>query len=265
MTVRELIGRLMAWRRREAMTRELTSELEAHIALLARDHEHEGMSQADALAAARRQVGNIGRLREESRDAWGLPALDALLHDLRYVLRSLRRSPGFTTTVVLTLGLGLGANAAMFAVIDRLMFRPFPLLHEPGTVNRVYLQTTYRGVTNANPTFPYLRYLDLKRATRTIAQVAAHTEWRFAVGTGDATTVRKVAGVTPSFFEFFDAPPELGRYFVAAEDSGTGTPVAVLSHRLWATEFGAANVIGTQLKVCVVDYTIVGIAPPGFV
>jgi predicted permease len=265
MTVRELIGRLVAWRHREAMTRELTSELEAHVELLARDFAHDGMSRADALAAARRQVGNIGRLREQSRDAWGFPALDALLRDLRYALRSLRRSPAFTTTVVLTLGLGLGASAAMFAVIDRLMFRPFPLLHDPGTVNRVYLQTTYRGVTNANPTVPYLRYLDLKRATRTIAQVAAHTEWRFAVGTGDATTVRKVAGVTPSFFGFFDAAPQLGRYFVAAEDSGTGTPVAVLSHRLWATEFGAANVIGTHLEVGVVDYTIVGVAPPGFV
>ena len=263
--MRELMGRLVAWRRRAVMTDELTGELEAHIALLARDFVQEGMSPIEALVAARRQVGNVARLREESRDAWGFPAVDAFLQDLRYAIRGLRRSRGFTTTVVLTLGLGLGANAAMFAVIDRLMFRPFPLMKDPATVNRVYLQTTYRGRTDANPVIPFLRYLDLTSATRTIADFAAHTEWRFAVGTGDATTVRKVVGVTPSFFGFFSRPPALGRYFLAAEDSGTGTTAAVLSHRIWTSEFGSANVLGRHLKVGIVDYTIVGVAPADFV
>jgi predicted permease len=265
MMLREWLGRFASWRRREEMSQELTDEIDAHIALLARDYAHHGMPPADALLAARRQVGNVGRLREQSRDAWGFPAIDALMQDVRYALRGLRRSPGFTATVVLTLGLGIGANTAMFAVIDRLMFRPFPMLHDPATAHRVYLETTYRGTTNANPTFPYLRYVDLSRATRTIADMAAESEWRFAVGSGEATTVRKVVGVTPSFFAFFDAPPALGRYMLASEDSGTGQPVAVLSHAIWATEFRAANVLGQLLKIGTVDYTIVGVAPAGFV
>lgn len=264
MSLRELVGRLTAWRHRDALARELTVELEEHATLLARDYEKAGMSPDAALIAARRQLGNPGRLREESRDAWGFPGIDAFGQDLRYALRGLRRSPAYTITVVLTLGLGIGANTAMFSVIDQLMLRPFPLMRDPSTVHRVYLQTTYRGKTNANSTFPFRRYEDLRTATRSIADVAAHSEWRFAVGTGDATTVRKVAGVTPSFFGFFDAAPVLGRYFLAAEDSGFGVNVAVLSDRLWQSDFHRQDVIGGHLRVGVVDYTIVGVAPPDF-
>src|ERR1019366_532270 len=85
--------------------------------------------------------------------------LDMLQQDLRYAFRGLWRSPGFTTAVVLTLGLGIGANAAMFGVIDRLMFRPFPYLRDPATVNRVYLQTTGRGRVVTRSVFPYTTYL----------------------------------------------------------------------------------------------------------
>src|SRR5687768_15506188 len=169
MTLLELWGRITAWSRRDELARELTDELEDHVRLLARDLEHDGMSPADAVATARRQVGNVTRLREESRDAWGIPALETVMQDLRYAFRGLRRSAGFTATVIVTLALGIGANTAMFAVIDRLMVRPFPFLRAPEDVNRVYLQTTYRGSTNANPVFPFLRYRDLLVATRTVA------------------------------------------------------------------------------------------------
>ena len=91
------------------------------------------------------------------------------LQDLRYAARGLLRSKGFTAAVILTLGLGLGANAAMFGVIDRLMFRPFPYLKDPGTVHRVYLRTTYRGRTSTSFVFPYARYLDLARGTSSFA------------------------------------------------------------------------------------------------
>ncbi len=266
MTPRELWGRIAAWWHRDELARELTEELEEHARLLARDLEHEGMSREDALAAARRQLGSVSRLREESHDVWGFPVLEAVLQDVRYAVRGLRRSPGFAATVILTLALGIGANTAMFSVVDRLMLRPFPLLRAPGEVHRVYLRTTFRGTTSANPVFPFLRYRDLLEATRTVDAVAAHSDWRFAVGDGDASTPRNVAGVTPSFFEFFDAPPALGRYFVAAEDSApAGVPVAVVSHRFWSTELDSANVIGQRLKVGVVDYTIVGVAPRDFV
>src|SRR5215212_11610983 len=89
--------------------------------------------------------------------------LDEIAQDLRYALRGLRRSPGFAAAVVATLGLGIGANAAMFGVVDRLMFRPYAYLRDPSTVHRIYLQSTYRGTTNTGTSTEYARYLDFKR------------------------------------------------------------------------------------------------------
>ena len=266
MTLREILGRLMAWRRRDEYDRDLAADLAAHVELLARDLQQDGLSPADALATARRRVGNVTRVREQSRTAWGFPALEAVAQDLRYALRGLRRSPGFTAAVVVTLALGIGANAAMFGVIDRLMFRPYPYLRDPGTVNRVYLEITNRGRASANIVFPYRRYLDLKADSTGIETFAAQTEWRFALGTGDATRVGKVAGVSASFFDLFDAPPTRGRYFFESEDTPpAGTAVAIISHALWASEFGSGDVVGRRLRVGIVDYTIIGVAPPGFV
>ncbi|HEY9225738.1 MAG TPA: ADOP family duplicated permease, partial [Gemmatimonadaceae bacterium] len=224
-----------------------------------------GMSPDNALAAARRQVGNTTHLREQSRDAWGFPAVDIVLRDVRYALRGLARAPGFTVTVVVTLALGIGANAAMFGVIDRLMFRPFPYMRDPAGVNRVYLQTSYQGRPSSNTVFPYLRYLDLANATNTVDEFAAESEWRLAIGTGDASRVGKVAGVSASLFKFFDATPVRGRFFTAAEDEApSGTRVAVISHGLWINDFNAGDVVGRRLKIGKFDFTIIGVAPPGF-
>jgi putative ABC transport system permease protein len=192
--------------------------------------------------------------------------LDRIQQDIRYAFRGLRRSPGFTATVILTLGLGIGANAAMFGVIDRLMFRPFPYLRDPATVNRVYLQTTSRGRVNARSTFAYLRYLDLRRSTSSFSEYAAFSEWKLAVGDGDATRERTVAGVSASFFGFFDARPALGRFFDVAEDAvPRGASVAVLAYGFWQTEFGGRNVLGQSLQVGPLVTTIIGVAPKGFV
>ena len=266
MNLREIVGRIAAWRRRDELERDLAADMDAHVELLARDLEADGMSPTDALAAARRQVGNVTGLREKSRDFWGFPALEAFLQDVSYALRGLRRSPGFTATVIVTLGLGIGANAAMFGVIDRLMFRPYPYMRDPASVSRIYTRSTYQGRESYNTVFPYLRYTDLSSASAGIETFAAQTEWRFAIGTGDATRVGKVGGVSASFFSLFDAPPASGRYFFASEDMPpSGTRVAVISHAEWINRFGSADVIGHALKVGVVDYTIIGVAPPGFV
>ncbi|HVZ47253.1 MAG TPA: ABC transporter permease, partial [Gemmatimonadaceae bacterium] len=265
MGLREIAGRLLAWRRRATLDRDLAADLETHIELLARDLEHDGLSRADALAAARRRLGNVTGVRERSRDAWGFPALDAVAQDVRYAIRGLRRSPGFTATAIITLALGIGANAAIFGVIDRVMFRPYPYLRDPGAVNRVYTETTYRGRVGANMVFPWLRYTDLRDAAP-IGTFGAETEWRFAVGTGVESRVKKVAGLSASLVAFFDATPVRGRWFQPAEDvPPSGTPVAVISYAMWQSDFGGAEVVGKSLKVGIIDYTIIGVAPPGFV
>jgi len=192
--------------------------------------------------------------------------LDHFVKDLRYAIRGLRRSPGFTTTVVLTLGLGIGANAAMFGVIDRLMFRPFPYLREPSEVHRVYLLHTDRTRTLTSSGTEYARYLDLKKWTTSFSQYAGFTDRSLAVGLGDAARERQVAIVSATFFDFFEMRPALGRFFLAAEDiTPRGTPVAVLSYRFWKTEFGGRNVLGQSLQVRNIPSIIVGVAPEGFV
>ena len=226
MTIRELWGRLAAWARR----------------------------------------GNGAGVKEAGRSAWGFPALDTVLRDLRYAARGLFRSPGFSVTVVLTLALGIGANATVFAVIDRLMFRPFRHLRDPDRVNRVYLRSIGRERERTSSTIPYTRYLDLVRNTRVFSQVAAMSERRFAVGLGQETRVRKVVGVSASFFDSFDLTPEQGRFFGAAEDvTPRGAMVAVLSHEYWMLGFSGKPVLDRPIRIGSVDYTIIGVAPEGFV
>ena len=193
--------------------------------------------------------------------------MDTLLQDLRYALRSLAKSPGFTLGVVLTLGLGIGANVAMFSVVDRMLFRPPPLLHDAGATHRIYLAQTYSGKERAGGYMQYARYVDLTSWTTAFARTAAITEQDLAIGVGTEEREMRVGIVSAGFFGFFDAPPALGRYFTAAEDSPpTGTAVAVLSHAFWQTRYGGRrDVLGTTLQIGPTVYTIIGIAPEGFV
>ncbi len=266
MKINEIWNRLAFWSRRARLDGELAAELEAHVDLLARDFEQEGMSPADARAAARRRLGNVSGIRECSRDLWGFPALEMVLQDIRYALRGLRRAPGFTATVILTLGLGIGANAAMFGVVDRLMFRPVAWMHDPGTVSRVYLRSIDRGRESTDWSMEYTRYLDLRKWTSCFAQYAAFAQRTMALGTGNDVTEVQVGTVSAGFFDFFDARPALGRWFVAAEDSTPrGADVAVLSYPFWQTQYGGSpDVIGKHIQVANMLVEIVGVAPKGF-
>jgi putative ABC transport system permease protein len=265
-TFAEWLGRLSAWLRRDELERALDAEMREHLHLLQQEFVRQGLSAEEARRAAHRKLGNVAGVKEESRREWGFPRLEIVLRDLRYAMRGLARSPGFTISVVLTLALGIGANAAMFGVIDRLMFRPYPMLREPESVRRVYLQTTFNGRRNTNMVFPYQRFLDLSRDRERFAAYAAVSEWRLAVGSGDAVRVRKVAGVSASLWGFFDASPALGRYFAADEDqTPRGTDVAVISHSLWQSEYAGRDVVNTRLKVGRIEYTIIGVTPAGFV
>src|SRR5918999_3670862 len=177
--------------------------------------------------------------------------LDNLSQDLKYAVRGLRTKPGFSIAVVSTLALGIGANAAMFGIVDRLLFRPPPLLRDPALTHRVYVSQTFRGERRTHEVGRYVRYVDLTTWTQSFARPAGHTRRDLAVGVGDAAREMSIAAVSASFFGFFDAPPVLGRYFTDAEDTPPeGAPVAVLSHAMWKTQYGARrDVLGSTVQI----------------
>ncbi|HTH63355.1 MAG TPA: ABC transporter permease, partial [Gemmatimonadales bacterium] len=192
--------------------------------------------------------------------------MDALLQDLRYTIRSLAKSPGFTLGVVLTLALGIGANVTMFSIVDRMLFRAPPMLRDPSATHRVYLAQTYRGVENADASMQYARYVDLTAGTTSFARTATFTEDDIAVGVGTDARELRIGIVSASFFGFFDAPPALGRYFTTAEDAPpAGTAVAVLGYGFWQTRYGGrSDILGSTLQIGPVIYTVIGVTPQGF-
>src|SRR5687768_4327652 len=136
---------------------------------------------------------------------------ETLWQDMRYAARGLRQKPGFATAVVLTLGLGIGANAAMFGITDRLLFRPPSMMQKPDRVHRVYLVRTFDGKENFGSYFQYTRFKDLQRWTSSFDVAAAQSVTETAVGVGEDAREMQIGAVSASFFNLFDVRPERGR------------------------------------------------------
>jgi predicted permease len=252
---------------RHAVERELADELQFHLQRETERLVREGVAPDEALRRARLAFGGAEVVKEASRDGRGITWLEHAAQDLRYAVRSLRRNPGFTIGVILTLGLGIGVNAAMFGVVDRLMFRTPPYLEQPDQVHRVYLQWIGRdGLQTSNST-EFTRYLDLRKWTSSFAEMAAFANRSMAVGVGSDSREVQVATISANMFSFFAARPVLGRFFEAAEDTvPVGAQVAVLGYGYWQTNYGGrADVLGQQIRVGTVDYSIIGVAPRNFV
>lgn len=263
--MREFLARVRDWFRRDALDREMQEELAFHRRLLERDATVAGADVATARFSASKRLGNVTLAREDARQRWSIPVLEQMWRDVRYALRGLRRSPGFTLTVVITLGLGLGANSAMFTVVDRLMFRPLAYLRDPGRVHRLYWQWNDRERFVTAISGPYTRFLDVKRETSSFSQMAAFSERALPVGEGESMREMRVAAVSAAYFALFDARPVLGRFFVESEDvTPRGADVAVISYALWQSQYGARNVIGERVQIGNIRASIVGVAPRNF-
>ncbi len=259
--------RLRALFRRGAMERELDEELRFHLECEAEKLERTGIPRAEARRRAFVAFGGVERTKEESRAMRGVSLLERLAGDLRLAVRSLAARPAFTGVVVLTLALGIGANAAMFGVVDRLLFRAPPYLRDAPRVHRVAIASFYRGKEEVPTYFSYARYRDFARLTRRFDVVAGTSYRSVAVGTGEDAREMPVGGVSASFWTLFDAPPALGRYFTVREDTlPEGTPVAVLGYGYWQSRFGGkSDVLGQSIMVGPETYTIIGVAPRNFV
>jgi predicted permease len=261
-------------RDRAGVERAVDDELHFHFEMTMRDLMSGGMTPDEARREATRRFGDVQRTRErlatidrsrlgrERRVEWW----NAFAQDLRYAIRGLRLKPGFAIAVILTLGLGIGANATMFGIVDRLLFRPPAFLIAPDRASRLYIATTNRGQENIRSYVGYRRYLDFKELTTSYDAITPFYSNNMAVGAGDATREMEVGIGAADLWKMFAIKPVIGRFFTAAEDvPPDGSHVVVLSYAFWQTQFGGRkDALGSMLDVGPYKYTIIGVTPEGF-
>jgi macrolide transport system ATP-binding/permease protein len=188
--------------------------------------------------------------------------VENLIRDIRYAIRGLRRSPGFTLVAVATLALGIGVNATIFSMVSTVLFRPLPVEH-PGELVNVY---GHSETSSSHDAISYPNYLDYREQSETLDGVVAHTNF-FANLSIDGSAELVVGEiVSDNFFQVLGVQPQFGRPFLPEETAAPGAaPVAVLSNAFWQTRFGAdSNVLGRTFRMNGIGYTVVGVAPQGF-
>jgi predicted permease len=271
--MRQLLLRIRHLLRRRQFEDDLAEELAFHRALKQEDLEKRGQSTEQAAFAAKRALGSAALAQDRARDAWIWPWLADGIRDIRHAARLLRRNPGFTVVAVLTLALGIGANTAIFSLINALMLRELPLrapqeLRFFGSA----LATGSTGFTPNGPTtlFSYQFFRDFRHENRVFEDVAAmgsilyNTNGRVGGGAGfEPMNVELVSG---SYFRTLDVNAVLGRVLTDDDDRVPGGhPVAIASYSWWQRRFaGAPSALGVPIAIGLRTYDVVGIAPPGF-
>jgi hypothetical protein len=243
---------------------ELQEEIEAHRALRAAHLEREGLTSEQAADASRRAIGNVLLAREEVREVW-LGSWTSWWQDVRYGLRSFRRSPGFTAVAVVTLGLGIGVNAGIFTVLNGVLFRdlPAPDAHELVAIEQTVQGGQFTG-TSGSETFTISEYRHYLDRAQTLSGLLAHSDPRETTLGGDAPQEVVSAIVSCNFFTVLQVPPALGRPLTAQDCEPGADPVVVLGHGVWMTTFAAdASIVGRTIEVDRHRFTVVGVAAEG--
>jgi predicted permease len=257
--------------RRNQMDRELDAELAAHLELAIQENLQRGMPAEEARRQALIRFGGTEQAKEQHREARGLPAVDILFQDLRYAVRGLFKSLGFTTAAVLTLALGIAVNATMFSMVSAFLLRR-PPGREPDRVAVVTSINPASGFQpDANPVSAP-NYLAWRGANDVFAEMAAADQYRTVSvnAQGQSATVGqpealRAAAVSPNYFTLLGVSPQLGRTFSDGEDQSGRDHVVILSHELWEQRFGSdASVIGRTTRINRENYTVVGVMPATF-
>ncbi|MBA3881580.1 MAG: ABC transporter permease [Chthoniobacterales bacterium] len=248
---------------KQQIDRELTEEVSSYVEMLTEEKMKNGMNEQDARRAALVEVGGVEQVKEEVRASRSGSGLESFVMDLRYGMRSLLKKPGFTITAVVALALGIGANTAIFSVINGVLLRSLSYAN-PDTIVMVW----ERGATerNARNVVSPANYLDWQKQSMSFDQMAATVEQRVNLtgGRGEPEEI-KAQFVSQGFFPALGEQPMLGRSFLAEEDTVGKELVIILSHELWQTRFGSdPAVIGKQATISGRQRTIVGVMPPGF-
>jgi predicted permease len=277
-----------AWRRlafffrRGQFHRDLEEEMNDHVRMKAGDLNKQGIPPEEARCEARREFGNALLLREKSRDAWGFAWLETLLQDLRYGLRQLRRNPGFTAVAILTLALGIGANTAMFSLIDAVMLRSLPVRDPSHLVlfrwnahhgPRHFSSSSFDDCPNSGSpasisgcvfSIPVLQKMQAETQVFSSVVAFAGPLQLDLMGNGPPTiaTGELVSG---NYFSTLGVNPAIGRVLGPEDDTPQASPVVVLSYACWQSAFGGArSVVGRSITLNNIPFIIAGVAAPSF-
>src|SRR3989440_4869896 len=249
--------------RRTAVEQELSAELAQAFEFLVETKIRDGTSTSEARRLAAIELGGIEQLKEEIREVRAGYNLEALFRDVRFGLRMLLKTPGFSIIAIFTLALGIGANTAIFSLVNGVLLRPLPF---PDAERIVYIEgkNPQAGITESNISF--LDFTDWSQQTDLFASTAAYWTGTANFGADGAEPERVPrAGVTTGFFSVLGVQPILGRTFVPEDDKGWPQSVAIISHGLWKRRFGSdPAIVGKQVQMSSRPLTIIGVMPPGF-
>ena len=249
---------------RRSLDAQLDSELRFHVEQQTAANIAAGMSPDEARRHALAQFGGLESRKEESRDARGTHFVETLLQDIRFALRTLRKNPGFTAIAVLTLALGIGANAAVFSWMEGLLFRPFPMVaHQDRmlALSGTSLSNEYTSVDLSWPDFQ-----DFQRNCKLFDSFIADKIMSAALNIGGRSDRAIGSIVSANYFDALGIHPILGRGFEPGDDAGQNShPIVVISYEMWQNVFrGDPTIIGKTQRFNNVEHTIIGVAPKGF-
>jgi putative ABC transport system permease protein len=245
---------------RRRKDRDLEDEIHSHIQMSIEDNLRLGMTPDEARRQAMIQFGGIDSTKESYRDQRGLPVLDTFFQDTRFGARQLRQNPGFTTVAVLTLALGIGANTAIFSVVDAVLLRPLPY---PDSAQLVWL--CERGPDWSGGSISYPNFIDWKNQQSVFEKFGVYNGNNFTLTRAGEPVLLAGALMSAEVFAALRTQPEIGRVFREDEDKPGAAPVAVISHALWQNRFGGdAGTVNRTIDLDGKAYTILGVMPAGF-
>ena len=239
---------------------ELEEEIRSHVEMAARDRMQNGQTAPEARDGAVREFGNVGLVKEVTRAMWSGASLETLLQDIRYGVRMLVKSPGFALVAILTLALGIGANTAMFSVVNGVLLNPLPFPHFEQIVS---LFTEMPNFKNGSISYP--NFEDWRRMNRSFRSMAVYrsTGLNF-VGNGEPERLRAEM-VSAGFFEILGVNPVMGRTFSSSEDQLGGNPTVMITEALWKRKFGSdPKIIGRRMVLDGIGRTVIGVVPSDF-
>lgn len=258
--MRGFFRKLQWFAQRDQREAELNEELEFHLTEETEDRKANGLSDEQAHSAARRDLGNVALIAEDTRATWTWPGLERMVQDFRFSLRALGRSPGFAIVAVLTLGVAIGAATAMYGIVDGIVLKPLPYPRSEQLVQLRQVDQSGQQGPFSDPNFE-----DLRTAANSFTAIAEYNDASASVVAGSVPVRVDVASVSRDFFDVFGMPPSQGRQFVAEELREGGPGVAVISDRFWRQHFSdVREPSAAKLRINGQSHLIVGVMPAGF-